>query len=290
MLRYLLAVLLLALPGCGDAAADDARLEVVATTTMLGDLVRNVAGDAAAVEVLLPVGVDPHDYQPSARQVAALAGADLVVANGLDLEEGLADVLGSSDARVLELAAQLDPLPFGDGTSDPHVWLDPVRMAQAARLVGAALEAVQPGEDWAGRAEDYAAELLAADRQIAEMLEAVPAEARKLVTSHDALGYFADRYGLDVVGVVVPGGSTLAEPSSQDLADLVATIRGENVTAIFVESTEPAVLAEAVAAEVGRDIAIVELYTGSLGEPGSGAETLIGMLLVNAERIAESLG
>jgi zinc/manganese transport system substrate-binding protein len=122
------------------------------------------------------------------------------------------------------------------------------------------------------------------------ILDVVPAERRVLVTNHDALGYFADRYGFEVLGTVIPGGATLADPSSADLAELVATIQREEVPAIFAETIEPSVLAETVAAEVGDQVRVVELFTGSLGEEGSGAETLIDALIINARRIAEALG
>ncbi len=283
-------------------------LSVVATTSVLGDVVANVVGDAATVEVLLPIGADPHDYQPSARQLAQVIEADLVVANGLRLEEGLVDALASAEAdgaNVLEVAPMVDPIPFGgtgaesgcDPTQesgdtsrcDPHVWTDPMRMAAAARIIAAELAALDGSVDWEGNAERYAQELLVADEEIAAALEAVPDDRRTLVTNHDSLGYFADRYGFEVVATVIPGGTTLGDPSSAELADLVAVIGDTGVPAIFAENVEPAALAEAVAAEAGDGVAVVELFTDSLGEPGSGADTLIGMLRTNAERIAAAM-
>ncbi len=285
----LLSTILLAVGACGDD--DDASgVTVVVTTNVLGDVVAAVAGDDATVEVLLPPGADPHDYEPSARQAAAIEGADLVVANGLGLEEGLADVLANAD-RLLEIAPAVDPLPFrtvASGPSDPHVWMDPLRMATAARLVAAELTDLAPAVDWSAGAEAYVAEMAAVDRDIAAILAPIPPERRKLVTNHDSLGYFADRYGFEVIGTVIPGGATLAEPSSAGLAELVAAIEREGVPAIFAETTEPATLAEALAAEVGG-VVVVELYSGSLGEPGSDAGTLAGVLRVDAARIAEAL-
>jgi zinc/manganese transport system substrate-binding protein len=170
---------------------------------------------------------------------------------------------------------------------DPHFWLDPLRVAAAAEVVADELAAITGDAAW--NADRYVAELQTADEGIQEILGAIPGEARKLVTNHRALGYFADRYGFELLGTVVPGGSTLAEPSSAELAALVETIEREGLGAVFVETTETAALADAVAAEVDHEIDVVELYTGSLGEPGSGAETLIGMLVTNAELIAEAL-
>ncbi len=288
----LLVALAVTLGACGDDATGDRPLRIVATTSILGDVAGAVAGDEAVVEVLMPVGTDAHAFQPSARQVASLSEAGLVVAVGLGLEEGLADVLAnaaSDGTAVLEIGPELRPRPLGSGP-DPHVWMDPQRMGDAAGLLAAELERLDPGGGWSARADTYRAGLDAADRTIAELLASVPAERRKLVTNHEALGYFADRYGFEVVGVVIPGGSTQAEPSSADLADLVATIEREGVPAIFAETSDPATLAESVAAEAGGEVAVVELYTESLGAPGSGADTLAGMLITDAERIAAALG
>ena len=289
-----LPALLLVATACGDSAGSsaDGGVSVMATTTVLGDVVGGVVGEGGTVEVIVPVGVDPHDFAASSRQAAAMARADLVVANGLSLEEGLTAVLEGAEgdgANVLEVAPLLDPLPLSAGSDDPHVWMDPLRMADAARLIAAELAAIDDSADWETRAEAYAEDLIAADAAIRDTLSAVPAESRILVTNHDSLGYFADRYDFEVVGVVIPGGSTLADPSSSELAVLVRTIEDEGVTAIFAETAQPTALAEAVAEEAGSEVMVVELYTGSLGESGSGADTLIGMLLTNAQRIAETL-
>ncbi|MBA2336811.1 MAG: zinc ABC transporter substrate-binding protein [Acidimicrobiia bacterium] len=264
----------------------------MATTAIVGDVVANVVGDHATVEVVIPLGADPHDFRPSARQLTAIAGADLVVAIGLGMEETMGDVLAAAATEgttILELGPQLDPIPGDDGGVDPHVWLDPERMAVATRLIAGALTDLDSTVDWGAAADTYAAQLAALDDEIATILDAVPADRRKLVTNHESLGYFADRYGFDVVGVIVPGGSTLAEPSSADIAALAEVIANEEVLAIFAETTEPATLAEAVAAEADTEVAVVELFTESMGEPGSAAGTLIGMLRIDAERIAEAL-
>lgn len=319
-----LAVLTVGLAACGTGPGEaESELSVIATTGILGDVVSNVVGDSANVEVLMPAGADPHDFSASSQQIAALSGADLVVANGLMLEEGLLTALEAAAAdgiRVLEVAPELDPIVFGGtgacepdhddeadhddesahdevdadhdhahGSCDPHVWHDPQRMAQAARLIAAELEEIDASGEWAERADDYAAELTAAEEEIVSILASVPADRRLLVTNHDSMGYFAQRYGFEVIGVVVPGGSTLGDPSSAELAALVATMSKLSVDAIFTETTRPDALVEAVASELDRDVEIVELYTGSLGEPDSDAATLIGMLKVNAERVAGAL-
>lgn len=294
MFRWIVFLLLITLLGACDAGGTDEPegLRVVATTTVLGDLARQIARDDAHVSVVLPTGADPHDYQMSSRQVADMHNADLVLANGLQLEAGFGDVLEAAaddGVNIVELAPLLDPLPFSEGGLDPHVWLDPVRMAEAARIIAAELAAIDPSIDWVGRADDYAAELMATDKEIVEILSAVPVDARKLITNHDALGYFAERYGFEVVGTVIPGGSTLADPSAAEVAHLAEVLDREGIRAIFAETAVSTALAEAVAAEVGDEVRVVELYIGSLGEPGTEADTLIGMLLSNAQRIAEAL-
>jgi len=296
------AALVLAACGGGEDAADTTAatgaLTIVATTSVLGDVVTNIVGAAATVEVIMGAGVDPHDFQPSPQQAAAIQSADLVIAVGLGLEEGLLDVIASAEndgTPVIELAAQLDPIAFagsrGDesGGEDPHFWQDPSRMATAVELIADRLGAIDGSVDWGATAAAYAAQLRALDAAIDEQLASIPAERRKIVTNHDAFGYFADRYGFEIVGVVIPGGSTLAEPSAADLAGIVATIEEERVTAIFAENTNPAVLAEAVAAELGGEVRVFELHSDSLGEPGSPAATYIGLLRTNAATVAGAL-
>jgi zinc/manganese transport system substrate-binding protein len=282
------------LAACSGADTSSDRRSVVVTTTILGDVAANVVGDDADVEVLIPIGASPHEFVPSSQQVATIYEADLVVANGLGLEEGLTDVLEAAAAdgiNVLEIAPHLDPLPLADGDElDPHVWMDPLRMQTAAAEIAGAMFLIDGDDAWQSRAEDYAAALQTAHEQIETMLSTVPSAQRKLVTNHDSLGYLADRYGFEIVGTVIPGGSSLGAPSSAALAELVALIEREQVPAIFAETTEPQALAEAVAAEAGSGVVVVELLTGSLAPKGRPGDTLIGMLLIDAERIAGALG
>ncbi|MDX1448217.1 MAG: metal ABC transporter substrate-binding protein [Acidimicrobiia bacterium] len=312
----LLSALVLVACG-GEGAEDEERMRIVATTSIAGDLVTRIAGNDAEVVVLMPVGSDPHDFRPSSQQVAELRSADLVVAWGLGLEEGLADVLEAAESdgvRVLELSARLDPIEFSapaeddhatgdedhsededhaedehDHALDPHTWTDPVRMAQAARLIGSALAEVAPDGDWPARAEALAAEMLEVHDQVTAILSTIPDERRKLVTNHDSLGYFAERYGFEIVGIAIPGGSTLTSPSSAQIAELVHAIEEAGLTVVFAESTSSPALLEAAAAEVG-DVTVVELLEGSLAPPGQPGDTVAGMLVHNARLIAEALG
>lgn len=304
--RYVVLLVLLALVGaaCSSNSDDDQAnggVRVVATTTMLGDIARNIVVDNGTVEVLLPIGADPHDFQPSSSQVAAIYSADLVVANGLGLEEGLSDVLAAADAdgaNIIEVAVLVDPVTFDDrepcrsdagGSCDPHVWLDPERDARTALIIGEELAVSHPTIDWGARAAEYASALRSSDRSIQQVLGVVSEQNRILVTNHDSLGYFADLYGFEVIGSIIPGGSSISEPSSVDLAELVSVINETGVRAIFAETTQATALASAIASEADHPVQIILLYTGSLGPPGSGADTLIGMLETNAARIAGGL-
>jgi zinc/manganese transport system substrate-binding protein len=276
-------VVLLATLGCSTQGTDDGPA-VIATHSVLGDLVRNVVGDAAEVDVVMPPGADPHEFEPSARQIAELTEADLVVANGLDFEHGLDDALAAARAAgvpVLELGEELDPM--GD---DPHWFTDPIRMADAAGLVADALPELA---GVAGRAEAYAGELRALSARIDDELAAIPADRRTLITGHEVLGYFADRFGLDVVGTVVPSGRTLAEPSAADLGDLVDRIEGGGIPALFVDASAPTGLVDVVAGEVGSDVDVVELWSESLGDEASPASTYVDLVRTDARRIAEAL-
>jgi zinc/manganese transport system substrate-binding protein len=306
-LLLVLALVLGLAAGCSTSENGNDQLSVVVTTNILGDVVGDLAGEDARVEILIEGGTDPHEFSPSASQAAKINSADLVVANGLDLEAGLIDLLDAALAegtQVLYLAERLDPLPFAAHADedddhadedddhadlDPHFWLDPLRMADGVVLIAEALSDLQPEAAWDERAADLRQELEHLHTELETKLEEVPAERRKLVTNHHSLGYFADRYGFEVVSTVIPGGSTMGEPSASDLAELVDTLEREDIRAIFTETTSPSTLADAVAAELGDSVRIYDLYTGSLGEPGSGADTYAGMMRTNVDTIVEAL-
>jgi zinc/manganese transport system substrate-binding protein len=331
---------LLALTGCvgtSDSALPEKTapetLSVVVTTTILGSVVRDivtcVAGDDAGLSVIMPIGVDPHDFQASSEQVALMVGADLTVVNGLGLEAGLVstfETLSAEGNPIYEVAAEVNPLPFGrsdddhageekasddhaaddhageekagddhanedehgHGGFDPHFWFDMDRMATAAELVGVRLGAVG-GEQYVICGESVGAEIRVAEGNIIRILSAVPSERRILVTDHDALAYFANRYDFEVVGVVIPGGSTLGETSSQDLATLVSVMRDRQVSAIFGNQATNADILAVLADEVGSRVSVTEVFVGSLGGPGSEAETYIDMMTTNATRISQAL-
>lgn len=303
------AVLALTAGACssvGDGDDTGGSVRIVATTTVLGDIVSQIVGEEAQVEVLMPIGVDPHEFQPSSRQVASITEADLVVANGLGLEEGIDDLLSTLEGdgvNVIRIGELVDPLPFdrldgtcdlargeaAEGACDPHVWMDPVRMVDASMAIGEALVTIEPDVDWSVGVDAYIGELETLDADVKTLVETVPPGDRLLVASHEALAYFAARYGFEIVGTIIPGGSTLADPSSLELKELVGVIDDLEIPAIFAETLSPRILADAVAAEAKNPVEVVVLYTGSLGVPGSGADSYTGMILTDARLIVDAL-
>ncbi|MBA2496691.1 MAG: zinc ABC transporter substrate-binding protein [Acidimicrobiia bacterium] len=304
------------LAACGDdgdtsagSAAD--RPQVVVTTSILGDIVRAVVGEQADVEVILPLGADPHDFEPSAREAEAMAEADLLVVNGAGFEEGMLDIIDAAEDAGAPVLAFADHVELREATQedvhedegehadeegdehaeDPHIWTDPAGMVgaveafteRAAELDGVDAELI--GEQGAA----YAAELQALDAEVEELLAGVSDDRRVLVTNHEVFGYFADRYDFEVIGTVIPSMTTNADASAAEVEALAELIDAEGVPAIFGESSSSAQLAEALADSAGGDVEVVELFTESLGEDGSGAETYVGLIRTDAELIAEGL-
>jgi ABC-type Zn uptake system ZnuABC Zn-binding protein ZnuA len=286
-----LALALLA-AGCGQSAgSDDGRLEVVATTTEVGDWVQAVGGDAVAIDQVLEPNTDPHEYEPRPSDIEAAAGAELVFANGDGVDDWIDEVVSDSgsDAEIVDLGAavpyRLPGEAGADSTAyDPHWWHDPRNAEAAVREIERRLAAAEPSKSplFRRNAERYLARLRALDRGIARCFDAVPAARRKLVTDHDAFGYFARRYGIEVVGAVIPSQTTQSQPSAQDLSELARTVEEEGVSAIFPESSLSPKLAEAIARQTGAS-AERTLYGDSLGPEGSAGATYLGMEAANAD-------
>jgi zinc/manganese transport system substrate-binding protein len=301
-IRFAALALPLLAPGlaaCGDdggaAVASGGGPRVVVTTNVLGDVVADLVGDQADVEVIMPPGAAPHEFQASPRQVASIREADALVSNGAGFEEGLGDPIDAAEEDGVPTFATIDAVDTlqleGSGGTDPHFFTDPARMATAAQAIGDFLVDEVPTLDTPAFARQVRAtvdELHALDAEVERTLSAVPADRRTLVTNHEVFGYFADRYGFDVVGAVIPAGTTQAEPSAEQLAELADTIEERGVPAIFVETSSPTRLADALAEEVG-DVDVVELFSESLGDEGSGGETYAAMMRTNATRIADAL-
>jgi len=282
-----IAALAVVLAGCAGGGGDSGRPQVVATTTQAADLARNVAGDRAEVHGLLAPNSDPHDYEPRPRDVKALAGADVVIRSGGELDEWLQGAIDSAgaDAPVLSLIDRV-----GAEGEDPHWWQDPRRAERAVGEIEAALAKADPegAAGYAKRADAYRERLRALDASVARCIGELPEAQRKLVTTHDALGYYARRYGLEVIGTVIPALSTQAQASAGDLAELVATIRREKVRAIFTESSVNAKVEDAIAQETGAAVGR-PLWADSLGPQGSSGATYVDSIRANTEAIVDGL-
>jgi ABC-type Zn uptake system ZnuABC Zn-binding protein ZnuA len=284
-----LALCSLALLGCADdRTGGQAGVSVVATTTQVGDLARQVAGDRATVEQILSPNADPHGYEPRPSDSRAIADAAVVLRSGGELDgwlEGLIDAAGG-DAEVVSAGERTDRGP----DDDPHWWQDPRNAAIAVRTIRDALSAADPGgrSSYSRNADRYLARLRALDRGVAECIGRVPRADRKLVTTHDALGLYARRYGLEVVGAVIPSLSSQAQPSSGATARLAAQIRAERVKAIFPESSLEPDLERAIARETGATVG-EPLWADTLGPEGSGGATYIDSIASNTEAIVKGL-
>jgi zinc/manganese transport system substrate-binding protein len=258
----------------------------VATTSIWADIVDKVdCDDEFSVTTLIPVGGDAHSFEPSVRDRANLEDAALVVANGGGLEEHLDDTLDAVAGDGTPVVRLVDHIADGD---DPHVWFDPTLVVDAAAVIADELVAAGADADATARCLGaFADELEALDAEVAAILDTVPDDRRTLVTNHDSLGRFAERYGFEVLGTVIPGSSTLAEASPGELAHLSDDIESTGVPAIFAEALEAADEATNLADRLG--IEVVTLFTDSLGEDGSGAESYADLMRYNAEAIASAL-
>ena len=262
-----------ALAGCGGEDDSD-RVQVLATTQIAADIAREVAGPDAEVDTLLPEGASPHDYAASARDRARIDDADLLIAWAPRLEAGS---VGVGDYARFELAA---------GEEDPHVWMDPTRIATQLPELAEELARADPESEAAyrDRAAAYARRLTALDRELRRTLAAVPDARRKLVASHDALGHFTRRYGFEFVGAPF-GVSPESQPSAETVADLIDRVEREDVPAVFAEDTDDPELMEEIAREAGVEVVDDLLVEGFGGE----VESYPAMLRFDARRIADAL-
>lgn len=307
-------------------APADARLKVLATFSIIADFVQNVAGDKVELATLVGPETDSHDYEPTPSDAAKLADAQLIFENGLMFEswlDRLYEASGSRARRVV-LSEGIDPRPFehahgedehdheheadakeghshdeakaGEhahehGEYDPHVWQDVRNAIQMVRNIAQALSEADPAnaDFYAANAEAYIAQLEALDEEIVSLVERLPEERRKLVTSHEALGYFADRYGFEMVGAVLGTMAAEArEPSAQDFAKLAEAVKAEGVNVVFLENVTNPQAVERLAKEAGIAIG-PSLYTDALGAPGSPGATYIDMIRFNVRAIVEAL-
>jgi len=304
LLALLAAVTLLA--SCGGTAggarapqsAGANRKTIVVTYAILGALVKDLAGDAADVVVPMPNGQDPHEWEPSARDIETIMKADLIVQNGLGLEGGMEKTLDqarragvrfftASDHIAIRRVGAGEGIPTGDpdqaaGAEDPHLWMDPLDMKAVVTALAAQLK-TDLAIDRSAQAAELAGELDDLNAEIAGKVGALPEADRKLVTGHESLGYFAQRYGLKLVGALIPSITSQADVSASDLAALKRQIQANGVKAVFTELGTPSAVATAIGAETGANV--VELPTHALPADGSYfsfmrnlADTIVGAL------------
>ena len=272
---------------CGGDSGSGSGRTVVATTTQVADLVREVGGGQISVDGMLRPGGDPHEYEPRPSDVAAVARADVVFRSGGEVDGWLGDVIDDAggDAQVVSLIDSVDRMD-----DDPHWWQDPRNAERAVETIRARLTRLDPGGRTVYRRNAARLErrLRTLDARIAACVDRVPAAKRRIVTTHDALGYFARRYEIEVVGAVIPSLSTQAQASAGDVQRLVDQIRREHVQAVFPENSVNPDIERAIAREAGASIG-GKLYADSLGPKGSAGETYVGARSADAAALVDGM-
>jgi ABC-type Zn uptake system ZnuABC Zn-binding protein ZnuA len=283
-------LLVVACGGRGGAPSGTSAVSVVATTTVFADIVRNVGGERVAVTSIIPAGVGPEDYEPKPNDAKKLAGADLIVSNGVGLDDfldKLVDAAGEGAARRLVLGDGIPTIAV-DGEANPHFWLDPSLVAaRYVPAISAALSTVDPSgaATYAANAAAYATAIQTLDDANKAAIATIPPANRKLVTFHDAFPYFAAHYGFDLVGVILP--NVGQEPSAADLAAVARKVRAADVKAVFAEAQFNPELARTLAAEAGISSVVTTLYNDTVGPPPS--DTYLTMMAWNVDQIVTAL-
>ena len=270
--------------------------QVVSTSTIIADLTQQIGGDEIDHKGILQPGTDPHVYEPTPRDSVALENADLILYNGFNLEPGLIKMINSTGKKADRLAVGevVNPLNFdyqGQKEPDPHVWGNAKNAIAMTKAIRDRLIKLSPADEakFTANADQLIAELEQVDTWIKSQIESIPADKRKLVTTHDAFQYYTSAYGLEMAGTLI-GISTEEQPSAQTVKNLANEIKKMQIPAIFAETTINPQLIKTVAIEAGVKLAPQELYSDSLGAPGSEGDSYIKMLIANTKSIVESLG
>jgi ABC-type Zn uptake system ZnuABC Zn-binding protein ZnuA len=289
-----------AAPVKGDLISAGGTPKVLAVETFLADIAQNVAGDRLKVDALLPVGVDPHSYEPMPTDVRKVADSTVLILNGAGFERFLEKLLANAGGQrlVIEASAGLtsrkpregEIVEEGHQESDPHFWLDPVDAIKYVENIRDGLSKADPAGAaiYVRNADAYIARLRELDTWIADQVKQIPPERRLLVTNHESFGYFADRYGFRIVGTIIPSVSTDASPSAQQLARLVDQIKSTGGRAIFLETGTNPQLAQQIAKDAGVRV-VAELYTHSVTPPGGKAPSYIEMMRYDTKAIVDAL-
>ena len=295
-LIVLLTTLALVLCACRGSSAQDSETSVpvvLTSTTFLADIARNVSGDRVTVESLLPVGADPHSYEATPFDVTRIARSKLLIINGAEYEHFLEPLLENAggEREVIEASAGLTLKEDAEEEHgvDPHLWLDPNNVIAYVENIREGLTHFDPegAAVYQSNADAYITQLKDLDAWIVEQVRQIPPERRLLVTNHEALGYFSDRYGFTIIGAVLPSVSSDASTSAGQMADLINLIKSSGAPAIFLDEVENPALARQIAAETGVRV-ITDLHLESLTD-GPPAATYIDMLKHNVAQIVNAL-
>jgi len=300
---FILVALFLA--SCQEATVNTSKngqtkLKVVAVESFLADITRNITGDRATVESLIPLEMDPHAFEPTPKDISKIAESRVVVANGAGLESWLDEaiqnaggdfiLIEASEGLVSRKTHEEEGEDAHTHEGDPHFWLDPKLAIHYVENIRDGLIAADPDgkETYTQNAETYISQLKELDAWIQQEVSAIPPERRLIVTNHESFGYFADRYGFRVIGAIIPSVSTGSSPSAQELADLVDLIRQTGTTAIFLETGANPKLAEQIAQETGVKV-VSDLYTHSITGPGGNAPSYLEMMKYNVNTMVSAL-
>jgi len=294
MKRVILLLFIIA-TACTPSASSDPQTDIVilTSTTLLADLTRNIAGERLAVDSLLPVGTDPHSYQPVPRDAAKISKSKVLIINGADYEHFLEALLenAAGEREIIEASAGLKLRTDTESEHgvDPHLWLDPNNVIVYVENIREGLTHFDPdgAAIYQSNADAYVSQLQELDKWINEQVAQIPSEHRLLVTNHEALGYFAERYGFTVVGTVIESFSSDASPSAQQMAALVDQIKSGGAPAIFLDASDNPALAQQIAAETGITV-VTDLHLESLTD-GPPAATYIDMMKHNVTQIVNAL-
>jgi len=263
---------------------------ILTSTTILADITRNIAGDRISVESLLSIGADPHSYQPTPRDVVQVADSKLLIINGADYEHFIESLIGNAGGKrnIIEASAGISLRDDAEGI-DPHMWLDPNNVVIYVENIREALTQFDPdgAAIYTSNADAYIAELKNLDVWIKEQVSQIPSERKLLITNHESLGYFADRYGFMITGTVVESFSSGASPSAEQMAGLIDQVRTSGAPAIFLDASDNELFAQQIADETGASV-VTGLHLESLTD-GPPAATYIDMMKHNVTLIVDAL-
>ena len=286
-------ILILFISACGGSPASTAGTTapvILTSTSFLADITRNIAGDRATVDSLLPVGTDPHSYQPTPQDITRIEHSKLLIVNGADYEHFLEPLLKNAGGKreVIEASTGVN-LRRDAQNLDPHVWLDPNNIIACVENIREALTHFDPegAAVYKSNAEAYVVQLKNLDTWIKEQVNQIAPDRRLLITNHEALGYFAERYGFTISGTVIESFSTDASPSAKQIAALIDQIRSSGAPAIFLDASDNSALADQIAAETGVRV-ITDLHLESLTD-GAPAATYLDMMKYNVSQIVNAL-